>query len=98
MTLNQIREAVQPACRDFQVKRLEAFGSVTRGTAGGDSDLDLLVEFSEPETHFSRRFFGLLHSLEDRLGCDVDLLTVDSLRNPYFRQRVLREKVPLYER
>lgn len=86
------------ACREFDVKRLDAFGSVARGTASASSDVDLLVEFRNPEDRPAKRFFGLLHSLEDSLGCNVDLLTLDSLRNPYFRKRVLEERMPLYEK
>lgn len=97
MELDQIRQAVAPACRDFDVRRLDVFGSAARGTAGPASDLDLVVEFRAPATHPARRFFGLLHRLEDTLGCEVDLLTLRSLRNPYVRERVLQEKVTLYE-
>lgn len=97
MQLDQIREAVATACRDFGVKRLDAFGSVVRGTATQASDLDLVVEFREPASHTAKRFFGLLHRIEDTLGCEVDLLTLRSIRNPYFRQRVLAERVTLYE-
>jgi predicted nucleotidyltransferase len=46
--------------------------------------------------HPSKKFFGLLHHLEDALGCEVDLLTVSSLRNPYFCRRVLKERVNIY--
>jgi len=42
-------------------------------------------------------FFGLLHKLEDTLGCEVDLLTPNSLRNPYFKARVLKERISVYE-
>jgi predicted nucleotidyltransferase len=97
MQLNQIREAVAPACRDFNVRRLDAFGSVARGTFTDSSDLDLVVEFREPASHPAKRFFGLLHRIEDTLGCEVDLLTLPGLRNPYFRKRVLEQRVPLYE-
>jgi len=95
--LEEIREAVAPACRDFNVRRLDAFGSVARGTSTQTSDLDLLVEFREPGSRPAKRFFGLLHRIEDTLGCEVDLLTVPGLRNPYFKKRVLEERVPIYE-
>ena len=97
MRLDEIREAVAPACRDFGVRRLDAFGSVARGTSTDVSDLDLVVEFEEPTRQPAQRFFGLLHRIEDTLACDVDLLTLPGLRNPYFRRRVLEERVPLYE-
>ena len=84
-------------CREYNVKRLDAFGSVARGTATASSDVDLLVEFIKPDVRPAKRFFGLLHKLEDSLGCKVDLLTLGSLRNPYFRKRVLSERILIYE-
>lgn len=97
MVIEDIKKVVAIACRDFNVKRIDAFGSTARGTSTASSDVDLLVEFREPEIRSAKRFFGLLHRLEDSLGCHVDLLTLSSLRNPYFRKRVLRERIPLYE-
>jgi len=97
MTLDEIKKAVLPACKEFDVTRLDAFGSTARGRSTSSSDVDLLVEFREPDRAPAKRFFGLLHRLEDTLGCEVDLLTTRGLRNPYFRERVLGERVTIYE-
>ena len=97
MRIDDIKAAAIPACRDFNVLRLDAFGSIARGTSTASSDVDLLVEFRDPGNRPAKRFFGLLHRLQDGLGCEVDLLTLEGLRNPYFRERVLRERIPLYE-
>ncbi len=97
MKLEDLKNATASACREFNVKRLDAFGSVARGVSTASSDVDLLVEFREPDVRPAKRFFGLLHQLEDVLGCKVDLLTLGSLRNPYFRKRVLGERLPVYE-
>jgi predicted nucleotidyltransferase len=97
MTVEEIREAALPACREFNVNRLDVFGSTARGSAKMSSDVDLLVEFKDPSQSPAKRFFGLLHSLEDALGCEVDLVTVNGLKNPYFRRRVLEERLPIYE-
>jgi predicted nucleotidyltransferase len=97
MVVDDIKNAASPACREFHVRRLEVFGSVARGTASASSDIDLLVEFENPEQAPAKRFFGLLHRLETRLGCKIDLLTTNSLRNPYFKARILKEKVSVYE-
>ena len=96
MDLEEIKSVAGPACKEFMVKRLDIFGSLTRGEGTVESDVDLLVEFEEPDLHPSKRFFGLLHYLEDTLECEVDLLTVSGLRNPYFRRRVLKERVNIY--
>ena len=98
MRIEKIKQISAPACRNFNVKRLDAFGSVALETSTASSDVDLLVEFQDPDIRPAKRFFGLLHQLEDSLGCEVDLLTVGSLRNPYFRKRVLGERVLIYEK
>ena len=97
MTLEEIRKVAVPACHEFKVKSLNLFGSLARSAGSSRSDIDLLVEFEQPELQLSKRFFGLLHYLEDALGCEIDLLTIDSLKNPYLRQRILKEKVNIYE-
>lgn len=96
MTVEELKKVAAPACEAFRVKRLDLFGSLARGEDVAGSDIDLLVEFEEPDVHLSKRFFGLLHHLEDTLSCEIDLLTVHSLRNPYFRRRVLTERMPIY--
>ena len=96
MTVEEIKQVAVPACREFKVKRLDLFGSHARGAGASAGDVDLLVEFQEPDLHPAKRFFGLLDYLEDALGCEVDLLTINSLTNPYFRRRVLKARVNIY--
>jgi hypothetical protein len=72
------------------VRSLALFGSVARDEAGRESDVDLLVEFSEPVGLF--RFLDVKAYLEDLLGCQVDLVTSDALK-PGLRERVLQEAV-----
>ena len=68
------------------------FGSVAKGEAGPDSDVDFLVDMgSEHSPWFPG---GLLMDLQDLLGCKVDILTEDAL-HWYIRDRVLEEAVPL---
>ena len=97
MKIDDLKKVAIPACKHFQVKRLDVFGSLARGETDSASDVDLLVEFDNPDDRPAKRFFGLLHQLEDSLGCDVDLLTTNGLRNPYFRRRVMQERVCIYE-
>jgi predicted nucleotidyltransferase len=96
MNLDEIKKVALPACREFKVRRLDLFGTLARGEGTPESDIDLLVDFEKPHLQPSKRFFGLLHYLEDALGCEVDLLTVSGLRNPYFRRRVFKERLNIY--
>ena len=68
------------------------FGSVARGEADGDSDVDLLVEMELNRSLLD--LGGLLMEVQDLLGCSVDVVTEKGLR-PRIRERVLREAIPL---
>jgi len=89
------REALAAVCRSHGIRRLALFGSVLRGDAGGESDLDILVEF-EPGRTPGLRFITIQDELSDLMGRKVDLNTPGFL-SPHFRDRVLREAFPLYE-
>nr|QCO92843.1 hypothetical protein [uncultured bacterium] len=72
------------------VKELSIFGSMARGTADIDSDIDLLVAFERPVGLFE--FIRLKMLLEEWLNCSVDLVTEDALR-PEFRDQILKEAI-----
>jgi len=73
------------------VVRLALFGSVARNEATENSDIDLLVTFSQqPVT--SVDYFNLQFYLEDLLGCSVDLITDKALRKelrPYIEKELI---------
>ena len=57
MTLEEIKELALPACKKFGVNRIYVFGSTIHETSTALSDVDLLVEFSDPTYTPARRFF-----------------------------------------
>lgn len=76
--------------KGFGVKSLALFGSVVRGEARPDSDVDILVEFEGPATF--DRYMELKFFLEELLGRRVDLATRKALK-PRLRPHVEREAV-----
>ena len=85
-------------CRRFSVARLELFGS-----AAGDewqpavSDLDFVVSFlASAQPGLADRYLSLADGLEAALRRPVDLVTEDSIRNPYFRLTVNATRYPIY--
>jgi predicted nucleotidyltransferase len=68
------------------------FGSVARGEAKSDSDIDFLVHLEPGRSLMDLSRLWL--ELEDLLGCKVDVVPDDSL-HWYIRDRVLNEAVPL---
>jgi predicted nucleotidyltransferase len=75
--------------RALGVERLALFGSVLRGEARPDSDVDLLVQFSPGAKTFDH-FLALFDLLEERLGRRVELVTTEAL-SPFIGPRILAE-------
>jgi predicted nucleotidyltransferase len=74
---NKLQE-IKPVLADkFHVSRIGYFGSYVNGQQNNESDLDLLVEFSEP---VGWSFFTLERFLEQSLGLPVDLVTMSALK------------------
>jgi len=86
----QILHNNQVEINSYGVKSLALFGSVARGDARADSDVDLLVEFDRPVGLFG--LVALQLRLEELLGCPVDIGTLDSLKST-IRSHVLQECV-----
>ncbi|GMR24248.1 MAG: nucleotidyltransferase family protein [Acidobacteriota bacterium] len=85
----QLLVASEPEIRALGVERLALFGSVLRGDARPDSDIDLLVQFSPGAKTFDR-FLSLCELLEERLGRRVELVTTEAL-SPFIGPRILAE-------
>lgn len=73
LTHEKIYEAIIKAKAQFPITKVEYFGSYANGQATEDSDLDLLVEFSEPVVCLLQQI-GLKYFLEDELGKSVDVI------------------------
>lgn len=90
--LMERREDILRVAANRGARNIRVFGSVARGEARPDSDLDLLVEL-EPGRNLLD-LGGLLMELQDLLGCQVDIVTEKGLRDR-LRERVLKEAMPL---
>ena len=73
----------------YSVRRIGVFGSVARGTAVEGSDLDVLVEMSDPTLD---HYMDLKFEIEEALGMPVDLVISDTLKErlrPIIEQEVV---------
>ena len=91
------RDAIAAFCRARGIRKLSLFGSVLREDFDPvRSDVDVLAEF-EPEVHPGLKFFGYGDELAEIIGRKVDFNTPTWL-SKYFRGKVLREAIAVYER
>jgi predicted nucleotidyltransferase len=96
----QSKPALAELCRRFSVRRLYLFGSAAADQFNPEaSDLDFLVEMADrkPTGAYAERYLGLAEALERLFGRRVDLVTEESIRNPYFRREVQATRQLVYE-
>jgi predicted nucleotidyltransferase len=86
------REEILRIAAKHGAQNVRIFGSVARGQAGTQSDLDILVDLEAG--HSLLDLGGFLMDLQELLGCKVDVVTEKGLRER-IRDRVLREAVPI---
>ena len=83
-----LREHSPYLAAEYGVRKIGIFGSYAKGTPGGTSDVDVIVEFVHPPGF---RFFELVDYLEHLLGRKVEVLTLAGLqgiRVPHVAQEI----------
>lgn len=94
MILDDIKEKISKNKRlleeKYNVKSIGIFGSAANDTLSKDSDIDILVEFSEVPDIFE--FLRLEEFLANLLGARVDLVTKKALK-PLIKETILNETV-----
>jgi uncharacterized protein len=80
-------------CRQNDVSMIGVFGSMARGEAKQQSDIDLIVRYSKRKSLLA--VVRLERELSEAMGRKVDLLTEGAL-SPYLRDRILNEMRVVY--
>ena len=91
-TIQSKRDEILRIAARHGAQRVRLFGSVARGDAGPQSDVDFLVQLESGRSLFDRAALWL--ELKQLLGCNVDVVTEKGLK-PRLQQRILREAIPL---
>ncbi len=79
---------IRPALAERGVTQIGVFGSVARGTARSDSDVDCLIDLSDDRDLLD--LIAVKRLLEAELHCSVDVVSKRGLK-PDIREEVLRE-------
>ena len=91
-TIRETREAIVRIAARHGATQVRLIGSVARGDAGPDSDVDLLVTWSEGTSLLDQA--ALMLELESLLGRKVDIAS-DGWVRPSIRESVYRDAIAL---
>ena len=84
-------------CATFNVKAMYAFGSVCTDKFYENSDIDFLITFNQMDySDYADSYFDLQSKLSELFRRPVDLLTSNSLSNPYFIEKMEQTKQLIY--
>lgn len=89
MTRSEIRYIIIPILKKYDIIKASLFGSIVRGEATEESDIDVLVEFKKGRTLLD--LVGLKLELEDIFKKKVDVLTYNSI-NPRLKKYILKDQ------
>lgn len=90
--LEEIRRKILPILKKHGVTGAGIFGSVVRGEAREDSDVDILVELESDVSLLD--FVGIKLEIEEVLGRKVDLGEYKTIK-PLLKERIPSEEVPI---
>jgi predicted nucleotidyltransferase len=94
VTISQIRDAVGQIAPRYDIRDVKLFGSYATGRVGKDSDIDLLVEYSENPVSLLK-VFGFKEEVSTALGVEVDVLKYP-LENIIYPDFQLGETINVY--
>lgn len=95
MTTKDVGSQIIPVIKSQGIVKAALFGSVVRGEAKKNSDVDLLVELEKGKSLLD--LISLQFALEDKLGRKVDVITYNSL-HPLLKDSILKEQKVIYEK
>ena len=91
-TLRAKREEILALADRHKAEQVRVFGSVARGEASPESDVDLLVHFRSGASLLD--LIGLQQEASDLMQARVDIVS-DDVISPYLVNRILGEAIPL---
>ncbi len=93
--LTTLKTKASPILADYDVTQAAVFGSVARGQASSNSDLDLLVKLDKKISLL--KFIELKQKLEDTFQTKVDLVQFDRIK-PSLKPYILADQKIFYQK
>jgi predicted nucleotidyltransferase len=90
------KDRLRDFCRRWEVRELSIFGSALRADFKDDSDIDLLLSLNPDAPWSLYEWIDMIEELKEIFGRDIDLVSMDGLRNPFRRQAILNDREVIY--
>ncbi len=94
MDIQNLEAKILPILLSHGASRIGIFGSYARNEAGPDSDLDLLVDFSDRKSLLT--LVRIKRELSEVLGMEIDLLT-EAAVSPHLIDKIKSELRVIYQ-
>ena len=88
--IKKLEQFKQEHQREYRFRKIGIFGSVARGTARENSDIDILIEQIEPDLFL---LGNIKTDLEEEFSTQVDIIRIRKGMNSFLRNRIEREAV-----
>ncbi len=100
--MHQIIEAniseIKKLFKEHNVSKAFVFGSICTENFNENNDIDFIVKFKQRYfDDYVDNFFSLEEKLQTLLQRNIDILTEENLKNPFFIKVVNKTKTPIYE-
>jgi len=89
-------DKISDFCHRWKITELALFGSILRDDFGPDSDVDVLVSFTDDAGWSLFDLVDMIDELKAIFGREVDLVEKKALRNPFRRQTILQDREIIY--
>jgi len=95
--VNEKLDIIRKILKDNNVKQAYLFGSAVTEDFREESDIDILINIDETLQPLERGrcYWDVLFKLEDTTNRTIDLVTMDSLSNPFFIEELNQTKVEI---
>ncbi len=91
LTIKQIKERIRPVIQKHGIKEVYLFGSYARGEANSNSDIDIYCDSGDADTLIKLSAFK--REMKEALEKDVDIVTIGSSIDDYFREQLEEDKI-----
>ena len=88
--LHILQEYLQERGETYHIKKIGIFGSYARGDADKQSDIDIVVDFDEPDLLHQ---IGIMQELKEKFNKNVDVIALWKRMNPKLLRRIQRDAI-----